>query len=504
MDPSSEAVSIVAVLLTTVTMVCCSPLSDSAEASYSGFRVLRLESDDPAALTNALQMLQHSSQMDVWSRLQRSADVMVAPDRLRSLREVSATLGVGSSVVIDDVQRYLDAEYAFRQHRRLRRAAQRNITNSYLTYQEIENYLYNDVAQRYSANSAITVKAIGKTFEGRNVHVVELRQKGSLGRKPAILIDAGIHAREWIAPALALNIINKLAFNPDNDPDVNDLLAKFDWFVVPSINPDGYVYSQTGSTTRLWRKTRTTKYYTTAYGPCRGIGVDGNRNFGYDWNPKIGGSTCASSDVFAGPAPFSELETQNIRDWILSHAGLAKAYITIHAFGQYLLYPYGSDMNKAMLNEELNIDVANAFKDRLGQLGVTYVVGNSARELYSAAGGSDDYAKGAANVSVSYTLELPPISPTPGFLLPEPEIAQVIKNTWAGLKVLAQRLYSRLEQAVPVNPIAAGSTALNAPFLSSLQTVCDWRTDTILPWVQQYLRYYCATQGGPSPVISGR
>jgi len=29
--------------------------------------------------------------------------------------------------------------------------------------------------------------------------------------KPAIWIDAGMHAREWIAPATALHIINKVS-----------------------------------------------------------------------------------------------------------------------------------------------------------------------------------------------------------------------------------------------------------------------------------------------------
>ena len=35
----------------------------------------------------------------------------------------------------------------------------------------------------------------------------------------------------------------QLAFNPDSDPEVTDLLEKFDWFIVPSVNPDGYFFS---------------------------------------------------------------------------------------------------------------------------------------------------------------------------------------------------------------------------------------------------------------------
>ena len=47
----------------------------------------------------------------------------------------------------------------------------------------------------------------------------------------------GIHAREWVAPAAAFYLIDKLLENPS-------LLAQFEWKIIPMVNPDGYVYSQ--------------------------------------------------------------------------------------------------------------------------------------------------------------------------------------------------------------------------------------------------------------------
>ena len=46
------------------------------------------------------------------------------------------------------------------------------------------------------------------------------------GTKPAVWIDAGIHAREWIAPATATWIIKELVENDYKHPDLTENL---DW-----------------------------------------------------------------------------------------------------------------------------------------------------------------------------------------------------------------------------------------------------------------------------------
>lgn len=56
-----------------------------------------------------------------------------------------------------------------------------------------------------------SVFSIGRSFEGRDLKVMRLGipQEG----KPVIWIDAGIHAREWIAPATALHFIDRVFDN---------------------------------------------------------------------------------------------------------------------------------------------------------------------------------------------------------------------------------------------------------------------------------------------------
>ena len=50
--------------------------------------------------------------------------------------------------------------------------------------------------------------------------------KGGCGTKPAMWIDAGIHAREWIAPATATWMLNELV---ENDDDHEWMTKDLDW-----------------------------------------------------------------------------------------------------------------------------------------------------------------------------------------------------------------------------------------------------------------------------------
>ena len=61
----------------------------------------------------------------------------------------------------------------------------------------------------------------------------------------------GIHAREWISPAVVTYMMRELT---ENITGQQELVDGLDWYIVPVVNPDGYAYSW--SDDRLWRKTR--------------------------------------------------------------------------------------------------------------------------------------------------------------------------------------------------------------------------------------------------------
>lgn len=98
----------------------------------------------------------------------------------------------------------------------------------------------------------------------------------------------------------------------------------------PLVNPDGYEFSHTSN--RLWRKNRV------AAGNCRG--VDLNRNYGHRWGGQ-GTSNNPCSDIYRGPAAFSERETQAHRQFFNTVGVRFSAFLTFHSYGQYILYPWG-------------------------------------------------------------------------------------------------------------------------------------------------------------------
>lgn len=86
----------------------------------------------------------------------------------------------------------------------------------------------------------VTLETIGISVEGRDIVAVKISSR-SLTSKPAVVITAGLSPREWIGPAQALYIIQELVENPNN----KEMIGNLDWYIVPIVNPDGYVYTHT-------------------------------------------------------------------------------------------------------------------------------------------------------------------------------------------------------------------------------------------------------------------
>lgn len=210
--------------------------------------------------------------------------------------------------------------------RNLRSSSRSSISfSAYQRYDAINSYL-DQLAENYP--SRVNLKTIGKSYGGLALRTITITNGDGNTNKKVILLDAGIHAREWIAPAGALYVIQQLV---ENFEENSHLLETYDWVILPVVNPDGYEYTHTN--TRMWRKTRKP-----ASKSC--VGTDANRNFDFHWG-EVGASSSACSDTYKGASAFSEPETQALRDLMHSLTGRAKFYLTLHSYGNYLLYPWG-------------------------------------------------------------------------------------------------------------------------------------------------------------------
>lgn len=85
----------------------------------------------------------------------------------------------------------------------------------------------------------VTLEDAGLSLEGYGMIFAKISSDPT-AQKPVILIDGGIHAREWISPATVTYIIYQLVENSTN----RQFLDEVDWYILPVLNPDGYEFSR--------------------------------------------------------------------------------------------------------------------------------------------------------------------------------------------------------------------------------------------------------------------
>lgn len=301
-------------------------------------------------------------------------------------------------------------------------------------------YAFMDTLVRLYPN-LVSVKSIGKSFEGRDMKMLKITgrnvhqgRQGSNSSKPIFFMDAGIHAREWAAPPTALFLAYSLASQYEMNDRIRRVVDDFEWHILPVANPDGYEYTHTND--RFWRKTRSrSRGNDRQSSSC--TGTDPNRNFGFHWREN-GASSNPCADTFAGTKAFSEPETMNIANHIWNNRNNMLVYIALHSYSQLWLTPWGFTRELPPDYDDLYTKARRAADAVEKVYGTRFRVGSSTRILYAAAGGSDDWAKGAAGVPYAYTVELRPSSNAMrGFVLSPSEIRPCGQEMLAGFVQLA-------------------------------------------------------------------
>jgi hypothetical protein len=388
----------------------------ATRVSYDGYKVLRLNPTQEQ--WKLLQRFRNRPGFDFWQEPRRpggNLDIMVSPNKLPSFLAYLHATRVSYNIINQNVQTLVDAEI---KHQETAQKTPRAISfDQYYRYDAINAYLQ-ELAVNYP--QLVTLETIGKSYEGRDMIVLKISSGGG-GTRPVVLVDGGIHAREWVAPGMALYIIYQLV---ENSAANSNLTNGVDWYILPVLNPDGYEYSQT--TDRMWRKSRSPPPSGTCYG------VDQNRNWDFHWMEN-GASSNPCDETYAGQQAFSEVENRNLRDFALKYQSRIKLYLTFHTYGEYLLYPWGYTSALPSDWQTLQALAVAADAAQVAAGGNHFAIGTSTNVLYPAAGGSDDYMKGVLGIQLSYTAEL--TNTIYGFQLPASQLLGYVRQFFEAVRV---------------------------------------------------------------------
>ena len=373
-------------------------------------------------------------------------------DRVPELTEA----GLEFTIDHENIQWLIDAE----RPRDLGRDS--SFFDDYRSYAEIVAY-YNQFTVDFP--DLASVVEIGPSIEGRELIALTITAPGSQPGKPTLFFNGGQHAREWISPAATTWIADRLIRGYGSDPFITDLLDRAVIKIVPVVNPDGYEFSRNSE--RLWRKNRRINNATTT-------GVDLNRNWDIMWGGP-GSSSSTSSDIYHGTAPFSEPETQHIRDLVIGDPTIVAA-VDIHSFSQLILYPWGFTADPVPEpDNSYFISISNEMSDVIRSLSGAFYEPRKGIDLYVTTGTAKDWYYGGAGVK-GWTFELrPATNGTGGFILPAEQIRPVGEENLQAFLRLGQSLTTpirfRPSEPVPLTAAAGEPLQFAAEVLDAVQTV---------------------------------
>lgn len=255
--------------------------------------------------------------------------------------------------------------------------------------EEIENF-------ESIAPDIINLEVLGESVQGRDIHLVTITNEAKTDPKAGVFIVGQHHAREQITVESILRYILYLINNYNSNDNIKELVDQLEIYIIPTINPDGlhYVVGNDTLDGNEWLRKNLhqfdddgdglfdedsiedvdgdgiisefdvlvydemTKDYEFSYYYMEGIdndgdglinediigGVDLNRNYPYRWNDTSldsGSTSDTTSDVYPGTAPFSEPETQILRDFVINRS-FAASY-ALHSGINATYFPWGSE-----------------------------------------------------------------------------------------------------------------------------------------------------------------
>ncbi|HEX2087274.1 MAG TPA: M14 family zinc carboxypeptidase [Solirubrobacteraceae bacterium] len=311
--------------------------------------------------------------------------------------------------LVADVEAALERSFARQQRRSTQRSA---LPSGRDQYRVLQTY-YDDLDALAQAHPGLVrrISLPKESVEGREIAGVEIASNVNRtddGRPVAAFF--GIHhAREWASGEVNMEFALDLAQNYGSDPRITALLDRVRVFIVPVVNPDGFLVSRgpvedaAGGSDPMHRRNCRPNNAAEAAVPCaaRGAtdGVDLNRNYGAGWGG-YGASNNPTADTYRGSGPFSEPEAQAVHELSQRHQ-IMHVQSTHNIVGWVLRQPGFADYGPLSPDEH----IMKPLGDLMGEAtGYESLLGT---DLYPVHGATEDWnyiAQGA----MGYTIELGP------------------------------------------------------------------------------------------------
>ncbi|MEM4703555.1 MAG: M14 family zinc carboxypeptidase [Candidatus Bathyarchaeia archaeon] len=284
----------------------------------------------------------------------------------------------------------------------------------------------------------VDVFSIGKSWENRDIYCVRLTNENITRQKVKLFFVGYHHAREPISAELPLYFAVEATTNFTTNTTLTRMLNYSEIYIVPALNVDAYAAVEANE----WQRKNIHGFdedndtlvdedppddedgdgyienlfywdgYDYEFIRWEGFdddndglfnedwigGVDLNRNYGYQWNATCDtGSPYPQDEDFRGPSPFSEPETQAIRNLALAHD--FKYAVSFHSGASVILYPWAYTTAPTPHDALFRQIAANLSS----LVGAPY--GQSSSDLYTSSGTWDDWMYGNRNV-LAFTCEI--------------------------------------------------------------------------------------------------
>jgi hypothetical protein len=292
---------------------------------------------------------------------------------------------------------------------------------------------------------------IGVSWEGREILALKISDNVNIDEdEPELLFDGLHHSREWPALEIPLFFADTLTRGYGNDLNITQAVNSNEIWIVPCMNPDGYVFSHDSGQT-MWRKNR-------RYFPEHGTyGVDPNRNYNGTCNGDPWGAWGAidhrkasfdpTSNIFCGDAPFSEYETQAIRDLVADHE--FTFYVTYHTYGEMIIWSWGYTPQGAPDSTMLS-DIGNGMAQRTKGMGGTSIYDAfQGSGLYPTSGTAQEWGYGYGLYVQGMPILAYTVEACTCFYPPDAGLEQVVRENFEGAMYLFEIAGSVRSQMVP-------------------------------------------------------